>query len=143
VGRDERNLENDKAHGLSKTYGVTKAVDELTFSVRPGMRRSRVWTGSATCTRSRSTPTVVDLPDMQCCRAILGFLHGNLLALAARRSWPSRPLDGADEACLTDGRRLDLVGKPTWSPTVGCVPGRNSRWTVTTSVSLCQPDLAG
>ena len=60
--------------------------------------------------------TVVDLPDMQRRRAILDFLQGNLLALAAQRGWPSRPFDDAYQACLADGVRLDLVGKPIWSP---------------------------
>jgi hypothetical protein len=60
--------------------------------------------------------TVVDLPDMERRRAILDFLHGNLLALAAKRGWPSRPLNNAYGACLTDGLRLDLVGRPRWNP---------------------------
>jgi hypothetical protein len=60
--------------------------------------------------------TVVDLPDMQRRTAILDFLQGNLLALAAQRGWPSRPFDDAYEACLTEGLCLDLIGKPIWSP---------------------------
>jgi hypothetical protein len=93
---------------LVPTHGVSTAnFGDEAFSITEGLGEVHEVPFDA---------TIVDLPDMERRRAVLDFLQGNLLALAARRGWPSRPLHDAYEACLTDGLSLDLIGKSKWSP---------------------------
>ena len=61
-------------------------------------------------------PAVLTLPDHERRQAVLDWLHGNLLGLAAALYWHTGPLDAAYEACLRDGCRFQQQGTPKANP---------------------------